>query len=141
MRHVIGYDGTAEQLYASVYLALERGYAFAAVDGPGQGGTLYQQRIPMRPDWENVVPGMVDGLLAHADVDPRRLALVGRSFGGVIAPRGASAEHRLAALIVDPGQYDIGTAIVDRLGPSPSGSTRDSCCHRRGSRSRSREVL
>ena len=34
--------------------------------------------------------------------------LVGRSFGGVIAPRGASGEPRLAAMVVDPGQYDIG---------------------------------
>ena len=115
--HIDGYDGTAEELYASVYPALERGYAFAAVDGPGQGGVLYDQRIPMRPDWENVVPGMVDALLAYPEVDPERIILVGRSFGGVIAPRGASAEHRLGALIVDPGQYDMGAAVVGRLGP------------------------
>jgi alpha-beta hydrolase superfamily lysophospholipase len=115
--HVGGYDATAEELYASVYPALERGYAFAAVDGPGQGAILYEQRIPMRPDWENVVPGMVDALLAHPEVDPERVILVGRSFGGVIAPRGASTEHRLAALIVDPGQYDMGAAIITRLGP------------------------
>jgi len=115
--HVDGYDGTAEELYASVYPALERGYAFAAIDGPGQGGVLYEQRIPMRPDWENVVPGMVDALLAHAEVDPQRVILVGRSFGGVIAPRGASGEHRIAALIVDPGQYDMGAAVIGRLGP------------------------
>ncbi|MGS0683583.1 alpha/beta hydrolase family protein [Nakamurella sp. GG22] len=114
--HVGGYDGTAEELYASVYPALERGYAFAAIDGPGQGAMLYDQRIPMRPDWENVVPGMVDALLAQPEVDPRRLVLVGRSFGGLIAPRGASAEHRLAALVVDPGQYDMGAAVVVRLG-------------------------
>ena len=115
--HVGGYDGTAEELYASIYPALERGYAFAAIDGPGQGGVLYDQRLPMRPDWENVVPGMVDALLAEPEVDPARVILVGRSFGGVIAPRGASAEPRLAALIVDPGQYDMGTAIMARLGP------------------------
>jgi dienelactone hydrolase len=75
------------------------------------------QRIPMRPDWENVVPGMVDALLAHPEVDPERVVLVGRSFGGVIAPCGASAERRLAALIVDPGQYDMGATVVSRLGP------------------------
>ena len=115
--HIDGYDGTAEELYASAYPALERGYAFAAVDGPGQGGVLYEQRIPMRPDWENVVPEMVDALLSHPEVDPARVVRVGRSFGWVIAPRGASAEHRLAALIVDPGQYDMGAAVVGRLGP------------------------
>ena len=115
--HLGGYDATAEELYASVYPALERGYAFAAVDGPGQGAVLYEQRIPMRPDWENVVPGMVDALLTHPEVDPERVILVGRSFGGVIAPRGAAAEHRLAAMIVDPGQYDMGAAAATRLGP------------------------
>lgn len=134
-----GYENTAEELFASVYPALERGYAFAAIDGPGQGAMLYDQRIPMRPDWENVVPGMVDTLLAHPEVDQRRLVLVGRSFGGLIAPRGASAEHRLAALVVDPGQYDMGAAVIARLGapaqrlerpdrrPHLSGSPREPC--------------
>ena len=60
--HIGGYDGTAEELYAAAGPALERGYAFAAVDGPGQGALLYGQRVPMRPDWEAVVPGMVDAL-------------------------------------------------------------------------------
>ena len=114
--HVGGYDNTAEELYASVYPALERGYAFVAVDGPGQGAVLYDQRIPMRPDWENVVPTMVDALLEHRVVDRGRITLVGQSFGGLIAPRGASGEPRLAALIVDPGQYDMGAAVVGRLG-------------------------
>ena len=114
--HVGGYDGTAEELFASVGPALERGYAFAAIDGPGQGSVLYEQRIPMRPVWEAVVPGMVDALIKHPRVDPGRIVLVGRSFGGLIAPRGASGEHRLAAMIVDPGQLDIGSAIMNRLG-------------------------
>ena len=114
--HIGGYDGTAEELYSSVGPALERGYAFAAIDGPGQGEMLYHQRVPMRPDWEAVVPGMVDALAKHAQVDPRRIVLVGRSFGGLIAPRGASGEHRLAAMIVDPGQLEMGSAVLNRLG-------------------------
>jgi pimeloyl-ACP methyl ester carboxylesterase len=114
--HIGGYDATAEELYASAGPALDRGYVFAAVDGPGQGSVLYDQRVPMRPDWEAVVPGMVDALVKHPQVDPNRVVLVGRSFGGLIAPRGASGEHRLAAMIVDPGQLEIGSAIVNRLG-------------------------
>jgi len=115
--HIGGYDGTAEELCASVAPAVERGYVFAALDGPGQGAMLYDQRMPMRPDWENVVPAMFDAVTAHREVDPGRVALVGRSFGGLIAPRGAAGEHRLAALIVDPGQYDLGAALTLRLGP------------------------
>lgn len=114
--HIGGYDATAEELYASAGPALERGYAFAAVDGPGQGAVLYDQRVPMRPDWEAVVPGMVDALAGHPQVDPRRIVLVGRSFGGLVAPRGASGEQRLAAMIVDPGQLEIGSGLLRRLG-------------------------
>jgi hypothetical protein len=114
--HIGGYDNTAEELYDSAGPALERGYGFAAVDGPGQGSVLYDQRIPMRPDWEAVVPGMVDALIKHPRVDPGRIVLVGRSFGGLIAPRGASGEHRLAAMIVDPGQLEMGSAVMNRLG-------------------------
>jgi len=114
--HIGGYDGTAEELYASVDAALERGYVFAAIDGPGQGAMLYDQRVPMRPDWETVVPGMADALIRHRVVDPERIVLVGRSFGGLVAPRGASGEHRLAAMIVDPGQLEMASAMVQRLG-------------------------
>jgi dienelactone hydrolase len=71
----------------------------------------------MRADWENVVPDMFDVLAGEADVDAQRIVLVGRSFGGVIAPRGAAGEHGLAALIVDPGQFDLGSALLERLGP------------------------
>ena len=115
--HIGGYDATAEELYPSAPAALDRGYAFAAIDGPGQGAVLYDQRVPMRPDWENVVPEMFDALAAEPEVDARRIVLVGRSFGGVIAPRGAAGEHRLAALIVDPGQFEMGPALLKQLGP------------------------
>jgi pimeloyl-ACP methyl ester carboxylesterase len=115
--HVGGYDGTAEELYSAAAAALERGYAFVALDGPGQGAMLYDRRIPMRPDWENVVPAMFGAITASPEVDPERVVLVGRSFGGLIAPRGAAGEHRIAAMIVDPGQYDLGKALIARLGP------------------------
>jgi len=114
--HIGGYDGTAEELYASAGPALQRGYAFAAVDGPGQGSVLYDQRVPMRPDWEHVVPQMVDSLACEPELDAAKIVLVGRSFGGFLAPRGAAGESRLAAMIVDPGQYDVGAAATARLG-------------------------
>ncbi|GAA4727428.1 alpha/beta fold hydrolase [Modestobacter marinus] len=115
--HIGGYDGTAEELYAAVPAALDRGYAVAVLDGPGQGAMLYDRRVPMRPDWEDVVPAMFDAVAACPEVDPDRVVLVGRSFGGLIAPRGAAGEHRLAAMVVDPGQYDLGAALTARLGP------------------------
>ena len=115
--HLGGYDGSAEELFAAVHHALARGFAFAAIDGPGQGAALYDRREPLRPDWENVVPSIFDALAAEPEVDADRIVLVGRSFGGYLAPRGAAGEQRLAAMVADPGQFDMGAAIVGRLGP------------------------
>jgi pimeloyl-ACP methyl ester carboxylesterase len=78
----------------------------------GQGAMLYEQRVSMRPDWEHVVPGLLDALSTHPEVDPDKIVLVGRSFGGYLAPRGAAGEPRLAAMIADPGQHDIGAATA-----------------------------
>jgi len=114
--HIGGYDNTAEELYASAYPALDRGWAFAGLDGPGQGSVLYDRRVPQRPDWEHVVPVMFDLVAGLPEVDARRIVLVGRSFGGLLAARGAAAEPRLAALIVDPGQYDMAAGMAARLG-------------------------
>ena len=114
--HIGGYDGTAEELYSSAYMAVDRGYAFATLDGPGTGSPLYDHGVPMRPDWEHIVPGMVDLILTRPEVDPQRIVLTGRSFGGLTAPRGASGEPRLAAMIADPGQYDIGAGVAERFG-------------------------
>ena len=83
--------------------------------GPGQGAVLYEQRVFMRPDWEAVLPPVVDVIAARADVDADKLILLGRSFGGYLAPRAAGQEQRFAALVVDPGQYDLGAGIDKRL--------------------------
>lgn len=114
--HIGGYDNTAEELYASAYLALDRGWAFVCLDGPGQGSVLYDRRVPQRPDWEHVVPGMFALVAGLPAVDARRIVLVGRSFGGVLAPRGAAGTPKLAALVVDPGQYDMAAGLPARLG-------------------------
>lgn len=110
-----GYDSTAEELYPTVAAGVSRGYAVLAFDGPGQGGTLYEQRVAMRPDWEAVIPPVVDVIVKRSEIDPERIALLGRSFGGYLAPRGAAGEPRLAALIVDPGQYDLGAAFREQM--------------------------
>ncbi|MGH2586954.1 MAG: alpha/beta hydrolase family protein, partial [Dehalococcoidia bacterium] len=106
-----GYDGTVEELYfGGGAAALRRGYNVLAFDGPGQGGVLLEQHLAMRPDWEKVVTPVVDYALSRPEVDPRRMTLIGRSWGGYLAPRAAAFEHRLAALIADPGLYSLGGA-------------------------------
>jgi pimeloyl-ACP methyl ester carboxylesterase len=113
---VTGYDGTAEELYfANGAAALERGYNVLAFDGPGQGAMLIDRAVPLRPDWENVITPVVDYLLARPDTDPERIVLTGLSLGGYLAPRAATAEHRLAACVSDCGPYDVFGAISRRL--------------------------
>jgi alpha-beta hydrolase superfamily lysophospholipase len=113
-----GYDGTAEELHYTATPAVHRGYHCLTFDGPGQGAVLLDQHIPMRPDWERVITPVVDYLLTRPEVDANRMALIGRSWGGYLAPRAATGEHRLAACIADPGLYSPGTLVTQMI-PEP----------------------
>lgn len=118
-----GYDATVTDMYfASAVAALRRGYHCLLFDGPGQGEMLYRQGVPMRPDSEHVIGQVVDWALEQPIVDPDRVVLSGWSLGGHLAPRGASGEHRLAAVIADPGQWDVGAtakAFAVGMGAAP----------------------
>jgi pimeloyl-ACP methyl ester carboxylesterase len=106
-----GFDGSAEEMHWSgARAAVERGYNVLVFDGPGQFGPVHRQKLHFRPDWEKVVGPVVDVALKRADVDPRKIALYGVSFGGYLAPRAAAFEPRLAACIADDGVYDYGAA-------------------------------
>ena len=70
--------------------------------------------VPFRPDWENVITPAVDFLRARPDVDAERIALIGLSFGGYLAPRAATAEQRLAACS-PTAAYDLFDATARRL--------------------------
>ena len=105
--HIDGYDGTAEELYASMYPALDRGYVVRRDRRPGPGRDALRAAGADAPGLGERRARDVRRPRREPEVDPERITLVGRSFGGVIAPRGAAGEHRLAALIVDPGQFDM----------------------------------
>ncbi|WP_421723518.1 alpha/beta hydrolase family protein [Bauldia sp.] len=103
-----GYDATVTDMYfASAVAASRRGYHCLIFDGPGQGENLIEHGLHLRPDWETVVAAVVDFALTLPHVDANRMALSGWSLGGHLAPRAASGEHRLAALIADPGLWSI----------------------------------
>ncbi|MCX5580251.1 alpha/beta hydrolase family protein [Kaistia terrae] len=103
-----GYDSTVTDLYfLSAVAASRRGYHTLLFDGPGQGAMLYERGVPLRPDWEVVIRAIVDFVETLPIVDASRIALYGASLGGYLAPRGASGEARIAALIADPGTWGI----------------------------------
>ncbi len=101
-----GYDSTGEELYFLVAAAaIPRGYNCLTFEGPGQGALVREQHLPFRSDWERVVAPVVDHLLLRPEVDAARIALMGISLGGYLAPRAAAFEPRLAALIANDGLY------------------------------------
>jgi pimeloyl-ACP methyl ester carboxylesterase len=111
-----GYDGTAEEQYFSNGVAaLERGYNVLIFDGPGQGAMIIDRGVVFRPDWENVIAPVVDFALTLPEVDAAKIALLGLSFGGYLAPRAATVERRLAACISDCGPYDLFDASISRV--------------------------
>jgi pimeloyl-ACP methyl ester carboxylesterase len=111
-----GYDSTAEETYLfSGAAAVARGYTCIAFDGPGQGAALIESQMVFRPDWEAVIGPVVDWVIARPEVDPVRIAILGISFGGYLAPRAASGESRLAACIADPGEYSLFEELRSRV--------------------------
>jgi len=115
-----GYDSNIQEMYfAHAETALKRGYNCLLFDGPGQGRNLIQGNSYLRPDWEKVVTPVIDYALTRKEVDQTKIILAGWSFGGFLAPRAAAYEHRIAALIADPGQWDaadsLNTSVINKI--------------------------
>lgn len=111
-----GRDAWAEDCKYLADAASQRGYHCLLFDGPGQGKVLRSQGLAFRPDWEKVVTPVVDYVTTLPDVDPDRMALMGISMGGALAPRAAAFEKRLKLTIANPGVYRWWQVIYDYLG-------------------------
>jgi pimeloyl-ACP methyl ester carboxylesterase len=113
-----GYDSTAEEAYLfSGAAAIARGYTTIVFDGPGQGAAIIENRMVFRPDWEAVIGSVIDYATTRSEIDPAKIALMGISFGGYLAPRAASGEPRLAACIADPGEFSLSEEFKSRMPP------------------------
>jgi alpha-beta hydrolase superfamily lysophospholipase len=108
-----GFDGTCEEMhFLGAAAAQERGYHVFTFDGPGQPAALHFDGLVFRPDWEHVVTPVLDWVRDQPGVDPGKVALFGASMGGLLAPRAAAFEQRLAACIAFDGVYDMGLTAV-----------------------------
>jgi dipeptidyl aminopeptidase/acylaminoacyl peptidase len=76
-----------------------RGYNTLCLDGPGMGEMRRMRDMPSRYDYE--VPGTAayEYLSSRKDVDAKRIAIMGYSFGGYYSSRIAAFEKRYAACI------------------------------------------
>ena len=107
-----GYDSTVEELFFTVgEAARRRGWNCLIFEGPGQGSALRVNKLTFRPDWEAVVTPVVDFALGLPGVDPERIALIGMSMGGYLAPRATAFEHRIAACVAYDGVLSMAAAF------------------------------
>jgi len=119
---VSGFDGTLEESYLAYGRpALERGYDLLLFTGPGQMDTWrFNEASHFAPDFEVVGRQAVDYALARPGMDPRRLALMGISFGGYFATRIAAHEPRIRALIANSPIVDLHAYMTSFAGIDPA---------------------
>ena len=111
-----GYDGPQEDgLPGYGKYVLERGWNFVTYEGPGQNTVIRDQHIGFVPNWWDVVTPIVDFLVSCGDVDSSRLALVGESFGGILAPRAAVYEKRFAGVLAIDGAYNLRDSVLGQF--------------------------
>jgi pimeloyl-ACP methyl ester carboxylesterase len=103
-----GFDGSMEETWhVHGMAALERGYNVVCYEGPGQQYVRRSQGHGFILEWEKVVTPLLDHLQTIPCVDTTKVALIGYSLGGFLGARAAAFEHRLAALILIDGWYDL----------------------------------
>jgi pimeloyl-ACP methyl ester carboxylesterase len=104
-------------LVISDYLT-RRGVAVLRYDKRGTGGSLGDYQNATTVDFADDARAAVAFLRARADIDPRRVGLVGHSEGGLIAPMIAAGDPRIAFVVLLAGPGVDGKQILleqDRL--------------------------
>jgi dienelactone hydrolase len=100
---VVLFDGMDNAKEMSVIFAgldfAKRGINTLAIDGPGQSEPLRLRNIPTRYDYEAAGRPAYDYVTSRPEVDPKRVAVMGYSFGGYHAPRICAFDKRYAACV------------------------------------------
>jgi dipeptidyl aminopeptidase/acylaminoacyl peptidase len=76
-----------------------RGWHTLAIDGPGQGESLRLRDIRTRHDYEVAGTAAYDWVAARPEVDAKKVAVMGYSFGGYYAPRIVAFDKRYCACV------------------------------------------
>jgi pimeloyl-ACP methyl ester carboxylesterase len=113
-----GFDGSQEEMaHVMGFSALERGINIVTFEGPGQPAVRREQGVGFVAEWEKVVTPLINHVLTLPTVDPKRLGLLGYSYGGYLGPRAAAFEPRLAALVCIDGVFDAYEGFANSLTP------------------------
>ena len=100
---VVLFDGMDNAKEMSVIFAgldfAKRGINTLAIDGPGQAEALRLRNIHARHDYEAAGTPPTTLVASRPEVDAKRVAVMGYSFGGYHAPRICAFEKRYAACV------------------------------------------
>jgi len=93
---IAGLDSRKEEMVERFSALLERGIGVLALDSPGTG----QSPVKAAPGAERTLSRALDAVLQRPDIDARRVAVYGGSFGGYWAAILAVTEkHRVRAVV------------------------------------------
>jgi len=95
-----GFDSFLEEWYLMMKYLAAHGYEVIGFEGPGQGGALLKQGIPMDIEWEKPVAAVLD----HFSID--KAAILGLSMGGWFCLRAAAFEPRIKQVIASGHAVD-----------------------------------
>jgi dienelactone hydrolase len=91
-----------------------RGIAVLRVDDRGVGKSKGMETLATATssDFANDARAEVDYLRSRSDIDPERIALVGHSEGGIIAPVVAASDPRIRAVVLMAGTGKRGDLVL-----------------------------
>ncbi|HSB09018.1 MAG TPA: alpha/beta fold hydrolase [Blastocatellia bacterium] len=91
-----------------------RGIAVLRVDDRGVGESKGQETLAVSTsaNFADDVRAQVDYLRERKEIDPSRIALLGHSEGGIIAPMVAATDKRIAAIVLMAGTGKRGDEII-----------------------------
>ena len=106
-----GFDSYIEELFPLAMVMKKAGYDVICFDGPGQGSTLEDYKIPMTYKWEEPIKAILDFFKA-ADA-----TLFGMSLGGYLVLRAGAFEGRIKRIIADGILFDFYESIFRQFPP------------------------
>jgi 2,6-dihydroxypseudooxynicotine hydrolase len=104
--HIGGLDAAKEDAHQFSELCLARGLAVVTFDGPGQGEAFYRGFL-MDGRFHEAVSAVIDVVSTMTGIDAGRLAVIGRSTGGFLAPKSTAEDNRIKACCVWGAMYDL----------------------------------